>query len=77
VSKAEDHPFSYLQFVVEDRLRALDPAALPAKSMPAGGMGGLQGLMGENGQIDMNDPRVKKILEEMMRQKGGGAPVQK
>src|SRR6185437_8323742 len=28
----ESHPFSYLQFVVEDRLRELDPTALPPKA---------------------------------------------
>jgi tetratricopeptide repeat protein len=63
--------FPYLQFVVEDRLRALDPSAVPPK--PKGG-----GLAGPGGNIDMNDPRVQKILREYMekqqQQSGGKEP---
>jgi hypothetical protein len=74
----ESHPFAYLQSVAEDRLRDLDPSALPPKPTggPMGGpMGGGPGGPGGKGGPDMNDPRVREImrqLEEQMKQKGGG-----
>jgi hypothetical protein len=64
----EKHPFSYLEFVVEDRLRALDPTALPPKApkLP-GGPGG--------NNIDMNSPEVQEILRKLQQQgPKGGAP---
>jgi hypothetical protein len=73
VKPGETGDYQYLQFVVEDRLRALDPASVPPK--PKGG-----GLAGPGGNIDMNDPRVQKIIREYMekqqqqQQSGGGAP---
>jgi hypothetical protein len=77
----ESHPFAYLQSVAEDRLRDLDPSALPPKpagggpmGMGRGGPGGPGGAGGKGGP-DMNDPRVREImrqLEEQMKQKGGG-----
>jgi hypothetical protein len=76
----ESHPFSYLQFVAEDRLRALDPTALPPKAAKAGpGPGGPGGRGGPSGApgggLDMNDPQVQKILEQLKRKGGtGGAP---
>ncbi|MGH7294353.1 MAG: hypothetical protein ACRELB_05450 [Polyangiaceae bacterium] len=64
----EDHAFSYLEFVVEDRLRELDPTALPPKTPKLGGPGG---------NIDMNDPRIQQLikqLQQQQQQQGGGAP---
>jgi hypothetical protein len=72
------HQFEYLESAVEDRLRQLDPTALPPK-MPSkpGGMGGGPGG-GAPGQPDMNDPRIQEILrqlQEQQQQKGGGGPA--
>jgi len=66
---AGNHRFSYLEFVVEDRLRELDPNALPPK--PKAGAGG------PGGKGDSDDPQVQKImhqLQEKARQKGGATP---
>jgi hypothetical protein len=71
----ETHPFSYLQFVVEDRLRELDPTALPPKApkMPPGAAG--PGGVGPGGKgLDMNDPQIQKLLEQLKHQKQGGGP---
>jgi hypothetical protein len=72
----ETHPFSYLEFVVEDRLRELDPTALPAKSaMPRGPAGGAGA--GPDG-IDTSDPKIQELLkkfQEQMQQSGGGTPA--
>ena len=66
----ESSPFAYLQFVVEDRLRELDPTALPPK--PKHGLGGLGGLGGPGGgEID---PEMLRQLQEQLRQQGGGMP---
>ena len=67
----ETHPFPYLEFVVEDRLRALDPSALPPKAPKLGGPGGA------GGKPDMDNPQVQELirqLQEQARQKGGGIP---
>jgi hypothetical protein len=79
----ETHPFSYLQFVAEDRLRELDPTALPPKApkggmgMGGGGPGGAGGPGGMPGGIDTSNPQVQKLLEQL-RQQGklppAGAP---
>lgn len=73
-----EHSFEYLDAVVEDRLRQLDPSALPAKTpklanggMPAGPGGGPQGG-GPGGQPDMNDPRIQEIIRQLQQQQGGG-----
>jgi hypothetical protein len=67
-----EHPFSYLQYIVEDRLRALDPTALPPKApkTPAGGAG-----KGPGG-LDMNDPQVQELLRQLQQKhpQGGGPP---
>jgi hypothetical protein len=59
----EGHAFSYLEFAVEDRLRELDPSALPPKGPKLGGPGG---------NIDMNDPKIQELLRQL--QQKGGAP---
>jgi hypothetical protein len=67
-----EHPFSYLQYIVEDRLRALDPTALPPKApkTPAAGAG-----KGPGG-LDMNDPQVQELLRQFQQKhpQGGGPP---
>jgi hypothetical protein len=69
----EAHPFSYLGFVVEDRLRELDPTALPPKAskeaIPAHG-----GAGGAGGGMDMNNPQVQELLRQL-KQKGGTPAV--
>jgi hypothetical protein len=70
----ESHPYSYLEVVVEDRLRALDPTALPPKPSRMGPGGGGQGP----GGLDMNDPQIQELLRQLQQQQqqnGGGAPV--
>ena len=64
--------FAYLKFVVEDRLRDLDPTALPPKARTdASGKGGpVAG--GPGSHVDMNDPQIKQLLEKL-RQKGAAA----
>lgn len=63
----DTHPFSYLEFVVDDRLRSLDPAALPPKAPK---------MAGPAGDIDTSDPnvqeRIRKMLEQMQKGGGGG-----
>jgi hypothetical protein len=69
----ETHPFSYLEFVVEDRLRELDPTALPPKapkSLDRGPSGRRAG--GGPGGLDMSDPQVQKIIDQLKQRKGGG-----
>ena len=68
----ESHPFSYLQFVVEDRLRELDPSALPPKAAKAN-LGGRGGPGVGPGGLDMSDPQVQKLIEQLKR-KGGTLP---
>lgn len=68
-------PFPYLQEAVEDRLRALDPSALPDKSSPFGN---------GSGASKMNEAQLKKLQEQIQKQmeeaqkkqkeQGGGAP---
>lgn len=69
------HRFSYLEFVVEDRLRELDPNALPPK--PKASPGGA----GPGGKVDSDNPQIQELMRQMQekaRQKGGppagGAP---
>jgi hypothetical protein len=63
----DSHPFSYLELVVQDRLRDLDPSAIP----PRPTMGG------PGGNLDMNDPRIQQLLEQLQQQarQKGGAPA--
>jgi tetratricopeptide (TPR) repeat protein len=49
--------FPYLDTVVDDRIRALDPSALPAKN--------------PYGKMDMSDPRMRQLLEQLQRGQRG------
>jgi hypothetical protein len=73
VSEADRHPFPYLEEVVDDRLRALDPTAVPPKPKAPSGLGGLGG---GPGGLDMSDPRVQELLRQLQQQQQnkGGAP---
>lgn len=55
----ENHPFPYLEQVADDRLRALDPQALPPK--PSGAMGG-------PGGNKMSEEQIQRLIEQMKRQ---------
>jgi hypothetical protein len=57
----ESHPFAYLEVVAEDRLRALDPTALPPKAPKGVGAGA-------GGAGDMNDPQIQEILRQLQQQ---------
>jgi hypothetical protein len=76
-----EHPFSYLEYVVEDRLRALDPTALPPKPKATSGMGGMGGPGGHGGapgDVDMNDPQIQELIRQLQQQGqggGGGLPA--
>lgn len=66
LQKGESHPFAYLDEAATDRLRSLDPSAVPPKPQ-MGGMGGF----GQGGQ-----PSQQQLMEMIKRmqqqQKGGG-----
>ena len=54
----EGHPFPYLESVADDRLRALDPTALPAKpSMNVG-----------SPTSKMSDAQMRKMIEQLQKQ---------
>jgi hypothetical protein len=73
VSEVERHPFPYLEEVIDDRLRTLDPTAVPPKPSKAAGLGG---GMGGPGGVDMSDPRVQELIRQLQQQQQnkGGAP---
>jgi len=58
--------------LTDDRLRRLDPTAVPPKPNAnyGGGMGGMGGLGGAN----MNDPQMRKLIEQLKAQQGAGTP---
>jgi hypothetical protein len=69
----QTHAFAYLQFAAEDRLRDLDPSALPPKA-PAKGAG--EGAGGSS-TPDMSDPKIQELIRKLQAQAkgGGGAPA--
>ena len=71
----EGHAYAYLQFVVDDRLRDLDPTALPPEPhRSSGGQHG--GMPGLPPGVDPDDPEVQRIMQQIREQqsKQGGAP---
>ena len=57
----DNYPFPYLKEVTDDRLRALDPTALPPKQ---------QGAMGGPGGNKMSEEQIKKLIEQLKQQGG-------
>ena len=68
----ENHPFPYLEQVTDDRLRALDPTALPAK--PSGPMGPMGA--GAGGQPKMSEAQMKALIEQLKKQQSEKAPAE-
>lgn len=64
----ETRQFSYLEFVVEDRLRGLDPSALPPKPSKTAGAGS---------GADLSDPQIQELLRKLKQraQPGEGEPT--
>ncbi len=64
---SQGHPFAYLDVVVTDRLRALDPSAVPPK--PAG-------LNGLPSGLDTSDPEaVQRFLRQLQERSQQGGPM--
>lgn len=66
----ENHPFPYLENLSEDRLRALDPTALPPKQ---------PGKLGGPGGNKMTEAQMRQLIEQLKKQQqaaggGGGHP---
>jgi hypothetical protein len=61
----DSHSFVFLEQVADDRLRALDPTAIPPKSA---------GQFGGPGQKQFSAAQIKKLMEQM--KKNGGQPPQ-
>jgi tetratricopeptide (TPR) repeat protein len=59
----ENYPFPYLKDVADDRLRALDPTAVPPKPPAFGGPGGGGG----------NEEQIRKLIEQLQK-RGQGQP---
>lgn len=67
-TETKSHPFPYLQEVADDRLRALNPSALPPKA---------PGQLGGPGGNQLTEAQIRRLMEQMQRQQGakGGAPL--
>jgi hypothetical protein len=65
----ETHPFVYLEAVADDRLRQLDPSAIPAKSKAGQAPGGGK----------MSGEQIQQLIEQLKQRGGagggGGAPT--
>jgi hypothetical protein len=65
----DSHSFVFLEQVADDRLRALDPTAIPPKSA---------GQFGGSGQKQFSTAQIKQLMEQMKKNGGhppaGGAP---
>jgi predicted ribosomally synthesized peptide with SipW-like signal peptide len=70
------HQFVYLETVSEDRLRQLDPTALPPKARGQGP----GGAPGGGGGGKLTEEQIQKLMEQLRQQQsgaGGGAPGSK
>jgi hypothetical protein len=54
----EGHPFPYLEVVTDDRLRAIDPTALPQKQ---------NGALGGPGGGKMSEAQMKALIEQLQK----------
>src|SRR5215468_233922 len=63
----ENHPFPYLELVADDRLRALDPTALPPKQTGPAGMGAMGAGPGGQGP-KLSKEQIEKLMEQFKRQ---------
>jgi hypothetical protein len=61
----DNHPFVYLEHVADDRLRALDPSALPAKA---------PGQLGGPGQNQLSQAQLRRLIEQAQKGKGNPTP---
>jgi hypothetical protein len=69
ISKPGDsHPFGYLRSMVDDRIRAIDPKAIPEPA-PMGGMGG----MGGPGGGKMSPAQMQEMIRRMQEKMGKGS----
>lgn len=67
IAKPGDHPLGYLRQMVDDRIRAIDPKAIPE---PPAGLGGGPGQMSPEKMQEM----IRKMQEKMGKGGLGGAP---
>jgi hypothetical protein len=63
----ENHSFVYLEYVTDERLRALDPTAIPPKA---------PGQLGGAGQNQLSQAQLRRLIEQSQRGQGKkpGAP---
>jgi hypothetical protein len=62
----DNHAFVYLEHVADDRLRALDPSAIPAKAA---------GQLGGPGQNQLTQAQLRRMMEQAQQKRGqGGGP---
>jgi hypothetical protein len=54
----DNHAFVYLEHVADERLRSLDPTALPAKS---------EGQLGGPGQNQLSQAQIRRIIEQAQK----------
>jgi hypothetical protein len=57
----ENHSFVYLEYVADERLRALDPTAIPPK--PSGQLGGV-------GQNQLSQAQLRRMIEQAQKSQG-------
>ena len=71
----EGHPFPMLEQLAEDRLRALDPTALPPKQPNhLGGMGGMGGKGMSAAQMRQLEEMMRKMQLQQKGEQGGAPP---